>query len=100
MALEILFKLLDHPSWCKFAKLWRLLQICIQQVETSNAFLSEMWALRAKTWEEYIFTSPDISPEADAVKTLLESVPCLQDAEMPSEEDNFILEVIPLKPSN
>ena len=95
MALEILFNLLDHPSWCGFGKPWELLRRCIKSVGTSSSFLREMWSLRVRTWKDYIFTCPDLSTQAKSVRNLLRRVHCGEDARLP--DDNLILEVVPLK---
>ncbi|KAL5105411.1 hypothetical protein TcWFU_003321 [Taenia crassiceps] len=77
-ALEIVFKLLDHPSWCGFDQPWRLLQTCVRKLGSSSNFVSKMWTPRAKTWKRYIFRHPALSPEGVSAKSLLKSVPQLK----------------------
>ncbi|CDI96828.1 expressed conserved protein [Echinococcus multilocularis] len=97
-ALEIAFKLLDHPSWCKFDQPWRLLQTCVQKLGATSDFVSKMWTPRAATWKHYIFSHPDLSPEGVSANKLLKSVPLLEGGTY-QMGDYFgcILEVTPLK---
>ncbi|VDM33880.1 unnamed protein product [Hydatigera taeniaeformis] len=98
-ALEIVFKLLDHPSWCGFDQPWRLLQTCVRSLGLSSDVVSKMWTLRARTWKTYIFSHPDLSPEGSSAKKLLQRIPRLKGVEY-QIDDGFgcIIEVTPLKP--
>lgn len=98
-ALEIVFKLLDHPSWCGFDQPWRLLQACVRTLGPSSNIVSKMWTPRARTWKRYIFSHPDLSSEGVSAKKLLKSVPQLEGVRY-QMDDHFgcIIEVTPLKP--
>ncbi|VUZ47911.1 unnamed protein product, partial [Hymenolepis diminuta] len=66
-ALEIVFSMLDHPSWCQYDRVWKLLDKCLLVVGLDNPFLINLWLSRTSHWNRYIFTHPNLSPDAKSV---------------------------------
>lgn len=66
-ALEIAFSMLDHPSWCQYDRVWKLLDKCLLVVGLDNPFLINLWLSRTSHWNRYIFTHPNLSPDAKSV---------------------------------
>ncbi|KAM7543257.1 hypothetical protein Aperf_G00000005204 [Anoplocephala perfoliata] len=74
-AIEIIFSMLDHPSWCKYDRVWKLLEGCLLNVELDNPVLINLWSIRAFCWSRYVFTQPDLSPDAKSVWNRLSQIP-------------------------
>ncbi|VDD79682.1 unnamed protein product [Mesocestoides corti] len=94
-ALDIAFKLLDHPSWCRFRRPWLLLQTCISKIGISSEQVSRLWTLRTATWKLYVLSRPDLCDEGRSAKLLLKSVPRVESETVVPQPDEYgpILEV-------
>lgn len=73
-ALEILFHMLDHPSWCKYDRVWKLLEKALLAADMDKQVLNDLWSDRASYWNRHIFTNPEISPDAHGVWSKLSQI--------------------------
>nr|CDS34517.1 conserved hypothetical protein [Hymenolepis microstoma] len=77
-ALEIAFSMLDNPSWCHYDRVWKLLDRCLFVVGFDSSSITNLWLSRISNWNRYIFTNPNLSPDAKDVLLKLNriSIPC------------------------
>lgn len=67
--------MLDHPSWCRYDRVWKLLEECLLNVEVDNPIVVNLWSLRVFCWSRYIFTQIDLSTAAESVRHRLSLIP-------------------------